>query len=45
MGMVDGMPVGMGVVARAHDEHGLVRAMARIEEVLNLGILRPSFIR
>lgn len=45
MGLVDGMPVGMGVVARAHDEHRLVRAMARIEAVLNLGVLRPSFIR
>ena len=45
MGFVDGMPVGLGVVARAHDEITLVRAMAQIERSLGLGILRPTFIR
>lgn len=43
MGLVHGMPVGMGVVARANDEATLVRAMATIERVLNLGILEPTF--
>jgi len=45
MGLVDGLPVGMGVAARANDEKGLVRAMAIIERVLDLGDFRPSFIR
>jgi amidase len=45
MGLVDGLPVGIGVAARANDESGLVRAMAIIERVLDLGEFRPSFIR
>jgi len=45
MGLVDGLPVGLGVVARAHDELGLVRAMARIEAALDLGVMRPTFTR
>ena len=44
MGLVDGLPVGLGVAARANDEKGLVRAMAIIERVLDLGNFRPSFI-
>jgi hypothetical protein len=35
----------MGVAARANDEKGLVRAMAIIERVLDLGDFRPSFVR
>lgn len=45
MGLVDGLPVGMGVAARANDEKGLVRAMAIIERVFDLGEFRPSFTR
>ncbi|CAB4337208.1 unannotated protein [freshwater metagenome] len=45
MGLVDGLPVGLGVAARVNDEKGLVRAMAIIERVLDLGDFRPSFIR
>ena len=45
MGLVDGLPVGIGVAARANDETGLVRAMAIIERVLDLGDFRPSFNR
>lgn len=45
MGLVDGLPVGMGVATRANDEKGLVRAMAIIERILDLGEFRPSFIR
>jgi len=45
MGLVRGLPVGMGVVARANDETGLVRAMSRIERTLGLGQLRPTFTR
>ena len=43
MGFVHGLPVGMGVTARANDEATLVRAMATIERVLGLGILEPTF--
>jgi amidase len=45
MGLVDGLPVGLGVAARANDEKGLIRAMAIIERVIDLGDFRPSFIR
>jgi amidase len=45
MGLVDGLPVGLGVAARANDEAGLVRAMAIIERVIDLGDFRPSFKR
>jgi len=43
MGLVDGLPVAVGVVARANQEDRLVQAMALIERVLDLGILKPSF--
>jgi len=43
MGIVEGLPVGLGVVARAHDELRLVTALAQIERVLDLGVLQPSF--
>jgi Asp-tRNA(Asn)/Glu-tRNA(Gln) amidotransferase A subunit family amidase len=39
------LPVGLGVASRANDEKGLVRAMAIIERVLDLGDFRPNFIR
>ncbi len=45
MGLVNGLPVGLGIAARVNDEPGLVRAMAIIERVLDLGVLRPTFIR
>jgi amidase len=45
MGLVDGMPVGLGVVARALDEKGLVRALSRIESVIQMNDLTPTFIR
>ena len=45
MGITDGLPVGLGVVAPAYEEELLVASMARIEKVLNIGILRPSFLR
>jgi amidase len=43
MGLVDGLPVGMGVLSRQNDEMNLVRAMARIEAIFGLGILVPTF--
>jgi amidase len=45
MGLVDGLPVAVGVVARANQEDRLVQAMALIERVLDLGILRPTFTK
>ena len=45
MGLVNGLPVGVGLVARANQEGLLVNAMAKIEKVLGLGILRPTFTK
>ena len=45
MGVVDGLPVAVGVVARANQEERLVQAMALIERVLDLGILKPTFTK
>ena len=45
MGLVDGLPVAVGVVARANQEDRLVQAMALIERVLDLGILKPPFTK
>ena len=45
MGLVDGLPVAVGVVARANQEDRLVQAMALIERVLDLGVLQPTFIK
>jgi amidase len=45
MGFVDGLPVGMGVVARPRSEADLVRAMGQLERVFGLNDLRPTFIR
>jgi amidase len=45
MGITEGLPVGLGVVAKANDEISLVSALAQIERALDIGILTPSFIR
>ncbi len=45
MGLVDGLPVAVGVVARANEEDRLVQAMVLIERVLDLGILKPTFTK
>jgi len=45
MGITEGLPVGLGVVARANDEVKLVAAMAQIESALGLGVLQPTFIK
>jgi amidase len=45
MGLVDGLPVGLGVVAARNNEVALVRAMAAIESALGLGILTPTFTK
>jgi amidase len=43
MGLVNGLPVAVGVVARANQEDRLVQAMSLIERTLGLGILQPNF--
>jgi amidase len=45
MGLVNGLPVGVGVLSRANQEHLLISAMTKIERVLDLGILKPTFIK
>ena len=45
MGLVDGLPVGLGVVAARINELALVRAMSAIERALGLGVLTPTFIK
>jgi len=45
MGLVDGLPVGLGFVVGRDQEHLLISAMAQAEKALDLGILRPTFIK
>jgi amidase len=45
MGLVNGLPVAVGVVSRANQEDRLVQAMSLIERVLDLGTLKPTFTR
>ncbi|CAB5239278.1 unannotated protein [freshwater metagenome] len=45
MGVTQGLPVGLGVVARKNDEATLISAMARIEKSLDLGILVPTYTK
>ena len=45
MGLINGLPVGVGVVSRANQENLLISAMTKIERVLGLGIMKPTFIK
>ena len=45
MGLVDGLPVAVGVVARANQEERLIQAMDLIEKTLDLGVLKPTFLK
>ena len=45
MGIADGLPVAVGVLARANQEALLIQAMAEIEKVLDLGVLQPTFLK
>ncbi len=45
MGITEGLPVGLGVVAGANQEAILVAAMAQIERALGLGVLQPTFTK
>ena len=45
MGLVNGLPVGVGVVSRANEEEMLISVMATIERVLDLGDMEPTFTK
>ena len=45
MGLVDGLPVGIGLVVGRNQDKILVNAMAQVERALNLGVMRPTFIK
>jgi amidase len=44
MGLVSGLPVGLGFVSARNQESKLIKAMANAERALNLGVLKPTFI-
>jgi amidase len=45
MGLVDGLPVAVGLISRANQEERLIQAMALIEKTLDLGVLKPTFLK
>ena len=45
MGLVSGLPVGLGLVAKRDHESTLINAMAQAERALGLGILQPTFLK
>lgn len=45
MGLVSGLPVGLGFVTAVDRETLLVSAMAKAERALGLGVLQPTFLK
>jgi amidase len=45
MGLVNGLPVGLGIVAARNNEIAVVRAMSAIEGALCLGVMTPTFVK
>jgi Asp-tRNA(Asn)/Glu-tRNA(Gln) amidotransferase A subunit family amidase len=45
MGLVAGLPVGLGFVSARDQEGKLIAAMAKAEQALDLGILQPTFLK
>jgi len=45
MGLVSGLPVGLGFVSARNQEAKLITAMAQAEKALDLGVLKPTFIK
>jgi amidase len=43
MGLVDGLPVGLGFVVWRNREEQLITAMAQAERALGIGIMQPTF--
>jgi len=45
MGLVHGLPVGIGIVSNRNQEAKVLTAMAALERALDLGVLQPTFIK
>jgi Asp-tRNA(Asn)/Glu-tRNA(Gln) amidotransferase A subunit family amidase len=45
MGLVSGLPVGLGFVSLRDQETKLVTAMSQAERSLDLGVLKPTFTK
>lgn len=45
MGIVSGLPVGLGFVSARNQESKLISAMATSERALDLGVLTPTFLK
>ena len=45
MGLVSGLPVGLGFVAQRNQESKLIAAMSKAEQALGMGILKPTFLK
>jgi len=45
MGLVSGLPVGLGFVSARNQEAKLITAMAQAEKALDLGVLKPTFLK
>jgi amidase len=45
MGLVSGLPVGLGFVSAKNQEATLISGMANAERALGLGVLKPTFAR
>jgi amidase len=45
MGLISGLPVGLGFVSARNQEAKLITAMAKAEHALDLGILKPTFLK
>ena len=45
MGFVTGLPVGLGIVAKANEEVKLAKALGQFERVLGFKNLIPTFVR
>ena len=45
MGLVEGLPVGLGFVSGRNHEDRLIKAMSRAERALNIGVMTPTFLK
>ena len=45
MGIVNGLPVGLGFVSKANSDAQLLHAMFKAEGALDLGVLQPTFVK
>ncbi len=44
MGLVNGLPVGIGIVSSRNQETKVLTAMAALERVLDIGVMQPTFV-